>query len=148
MKDIAQDMGVSLMTVSKALRNKSDVAEETRRRILERARDLKYQPNLVARSLVNRRSYLVGLIVPDMMSSFFAEVAKGLGAKLEPRDYQIVSCNSGERLEVELQQIRLLLSRHVDGLVVASAATKAASLPAEILAAPHSRWVFIDRSPT
>jgi AcrR family transcriptional regulator len=57
MKDIATEMGVSLMTVSKALRNKSDIGEETRRRIVERASELKYQPNLIARSLVSRRSY-------------------------------------------------------------------------------------------
>jgi LacI family transcriptional regulator len=146
MKDIAHDLGVSLMTVSKALRNKSDVAEETRRRVLERARELKYQPNLIARSLVNRRTYLVGLIVPDMMHSFFAEVAKGVSDKLEPHGYQIVVCNSGERLETEIQQLKLLLSRHVDGVIIASAATSASGLPAEALSAPNTRRVLIDRS--
>ncbi len=146
MKDIAQEMGVSLMTVSKALRNKSDVAEETRRRIVERARELKYQPNLIARSLVNRRSYLVGLIVPDMMHSFFAEVAKGVSARLEPHGYQIVLCNSGERLETELHQLRLLLSRHVDGLIIASSANSASGSPADLLAASNTPWVLIDRT--
>jgi LacI family transcriptional regulator len=146
MKDIAEELGVSLMTVSKALRNKSDIAEETRRRIVERARELKYQPNLIARSLVNRRTYLVGLIIPDMMTSFFAEVAKGVSARLEPRGYQIVVCNSGERLETELQQMKVLLSRHVDGLIVASCATSSASSPADVLGVPSARWVLIDRT--
>jgi LacI family transcriptional regulator len=76
MKDIAQDLGVSLMTVSKALRNHSDIAEETRERVARRARELHYQPNLTARGLASRRSFLIGLIVPDMMHSFFAEIAK------------------------------------------------------------------------
>ncbi len=146
MKDIAKDMGVSLMTVSKALRNKSDIAEETRRRIVERARELKYQPNLIARSLVSRRSYLVGLIIPDMMTSFFAEIAKGVSARLEPQGYQIVVCNSGERLETELQQLKVLLSRHVDGLIIASSATNSASSPADVMGTPNANWVLIDRT--
>lgn len=146
MKDIAQDLGVSLMTVSKALRNHRDVSEETRRRVVERARELKYQPNLIARGLVSRRTYLVGLIVPDMMHSFFAEIARGVGEKLEPHGYQIVTCNSGERAEAELQQVRLLLSRHVDGLIIASAAHETRNSPAEILAARNARYVLIDRT--
>lgn len=146
MKDIAQDLGVSLMTVSKALRNHSDIGEETRRRVLERARELKYQPNLVARSLVSRRTFLIGLIIPDMMHSFFAEVAKGIGDKLEPLGYQLVISNSGERAETELQQIRLLLSRHVDGLIIASAAHNAVTSPAEILTSRNARYVLIDRA--
>ncbi len=144
MKDIAQDLGVSLMTVSKALRNHSDVSEETRRRILERARELKYQPNLIARSLVSRRTYLIGLIIPDMMNSFFAEIAKGVSERVEPRGYQIVVCNSGERPETELQQVNLLLSRRVDGLILASAARDAVG--AEMLAARNARWVLVDRT--
>ena len=79
MKDIAQDLGVSLMTVSKALRSHSDISEETRRRVMNRARELNYRPNWIARSLVTRRTYMVGLVIPDLMHSFFAEVAKGVG---------------------------------------------------------------------
>lgn len=109
MKDIAEDLGVSLMTVSKALRNHGDVAEKTRRRVLQRARELNYHPNLTARGLASRRTFLIGLIVPDMMHSFFAEVARGVGDRLEPQGYQILISNSGERLERELQQIRSLV---------------------------------------
>jgi LacI family transcriptional regulator len=146
MKDIAQDLGVSLMTVSKALRNHSDVAEETRRRIIERARELNYQPNLIARGLVNRRTYLAGLIIPDMMNSFFAEIAKGVSDGLEKHGYQIVVCNSCERAETELQQVNLLLSRHVDGLIVASAAHDASASPVAALTTRKARWVLIDRA--
>ena len=83
MKDIAEDLGVSLMTVSKALRSHSDVAEGTRRRVCQRARELGYEPNLIARSLAGHRSFLIGLVVPDLMHSFFAEVAKGVDASLD-----------------------------------------------------------------
>lgn len=146
MKDIAEDLGVSLMTVSKALRNHSDVAEETRRRVVQRARELKYQPNLIARGLASRRTFLIGLIVPDMMHSFFAEVAKGVGDRLEPQGYQILISNSGERLERELQQIRSLIGRSVDGLIVASAAGRASAQLTEALTAGSARYVLIDRT--
>src|SRR6476661_6752936 len=99
MKDIAADLGVSLMTVSKALRSHGDISEETRNRVLQRARELNYQPNWSARSLVTRRTYLVGLVIPDLMHSFFAEVAKGVTRKFEPLNYQIIIANSEESPE-------------------------------------------------
>src|SRR5271166_2017474 len=116
MKDIAEDLGVSLMTVSKALRDHADVAEETRRRVCQRARELGYEPNLIARSLAGDRSFLIGLVVPDLMHSFFAEVAKGIYSKLGPLGYQIAVCSSDENPETESREVKLLLARKVDGL--------------------------------
>src|ERR1700682_2002567 len=101
MKDIAEDLGVSLMTVSKALRSHSDISEETRRKVMKRARELNYRPNWIARSLVTRRTYMVGVIIPDLMHSFFAEVAKGIARKFEPLGYQIVISNSEESAAAE-----------------------------------------------
>src|SRR6202795_1457163 len=124
MKDIARDLGVSLMTVSKALRSHSDISEETKRRVLKRAKELKYRPNWIARSLVTRRTYMVGLIIPDLMHSFFAEVAKGITRKFEPLGYQIVISNSEENPAAELRQIEVLLDRSVDGIVIAAAEAK------------------------
>lgn len=135
------------MTVSKALRNCNDISTETRQRVQARARELQYQPNLIARGLASSRTYLIGLIIPDMMHSFFAEVAKGIGQKLEPLGYQIVICNSEESAETELRQIKLLLARSVDGLILASSA--AASGSRELLALLQSHgtpYVFIDRA--
>lgn len=146
MKDIAEDLGVSLMTVSKALRNHLDVSEETRRRIRERARELQYEPNLTARSLASHRTYLIGLIIPDMMHSFFAEVAKGIGRKLEPLGYQILISNSGENCDAELRQLKLLMARNVDGLIIASAAAANGSRPlATLLNSRKTPYVCIDR---
>jgi LacI family transcriptional regulator len=146
MKDIAADLGVSLMTVSKALRDHADISEETRRRIRERARELQYEPNLIARGLASNRTYLIGLIIPDMMHSFFAEVAKGIGQKLEPRGYQILLSNSGENAEAELRQVKLLLARKVDGLIIASAAAASGSERLRTVLDSHTTpYVFIDR---
>jgi LacI family transcriptional regulator len=96
MKDIARNLGISLMTVSKALRNHSDISAETRNRVLKRAQQLNYQPNWAARSLVTGRTHMVGLVIPDLMHSFFAEVAKGVARMLEPRGYNIIISNRVE----------------------------------------------------
>src|SRR5512140_105368 len=147
MKDIAADLGVSLMTVSKALRSHSDISEETRRRVLKRARQLNYQPNWIARSLVTRRTYMVGLVIPDLMHSFFAEVAKGVARKFEPWGYQIVIANTEENPQTEERHIELLLARNVDGLIVASAQTSGRRL-LESLKRRKTPFVLIDRLPT
>jgi len=111
MIDIARDLGVSLMTVSKALRSHTDISAATCARVLKRARELDYRPNWIARSLVTRRTYVIGLVIPDLMHSFFAEVAKGVTRKFQPLGYQIIISNSEENSEVEERQIELLISR-------------------------------------
>jgi LacI family transcriptional regulator len=78
MKDIARDLGVSIITVSKVIRNHEDIGEETRKRVLRRIKELNYTPNLAARALVTGRTYLVGLVVPDLLHTFFAQIAKSL----------------------------------------------------------------------
>jgi LacI family transcriptional regulator, galactose operon repressor len=76
LKGIARDLGLPVVTVSKVLRNHEDVSTETRNRVLRRMKELNYQPNLAARALVTGRSHLIGLVVPDLVHPFFAEVAK------------------------------------------------------------------------
>ena len=121
MKDIAEDLNVSVVTVSKVLRNQGDISAETRRKVLKRAKELNYQPNWIARSLVTRKTYLIGLVFPDLMHSFFAEIAKGVSRKMRAGGYNIVIAYSEEDPEVERQEIEGLLARRVDGLIVASA---------------------------
>ena len=145
MKDIAEDLGVSLMTVSKALRNHSDVAEETRHRVCQRARELGYEPNLIARSLAGHRSFLIGLVVPDLMQSFFAEVANGVNGKVGPLGYQIAICSSGGNVETEMRQVKLLLARKVDGLLIASVAPHASPAMVELLEGHAASYVLVDR---
>ena len=146
MKDIADDLGVSLMTVSKALRNHSDISEKTRDRVLKRMRELNYQPNWIARSMVTGRTYLVGLVLPDLMHSFFAEVAKGVARKLQPLGYQVVISDTGEDGEVERRQVAVLVNRKVDGLIVASAQHKGRLEQFRMLEANQIPYVLIDRT--
>lgn len=120
MKDIARELGVSVVTVSKALRNHDDISEETRARVLQRMRDLNYRPNLAARALVTGRSYIVGFVVPGFLHSFFAEVAKGMTNVLRKQGYGLVIATSEEDPELERQEMEQLLARRVDALIVAT----------------------------
>jgi LacI family transcriptional regulator len=121
MKDIAADLGLSVVTISKVLRNHPDIGEETRERVLQRIKELDYQPNIMARSLVTGRSYLVGLIVPDLLHPFFAEVAKSLSTTIRAKGYYLIVSSSEEDPDLEYREIRQLQARRLDALVVASA---------------------------
>jgi LacI family transcriptional regulator len=120
MKDIARDLGVSVVTVSKVLRNHEDIGEETRRRVLRRMKELDYHPNMAARALVTGRTYAVGLVVPDLVHPFFSEVAKGISGALRKQGYGLLISSSEENAEIERQEIESLLARHVDALIIAS----------------------------
>jgi LacI family transcriptional regulator len=120
MKDIAKNLGVSVVTVSKVLRNHPDIGEATRERVLKRIKELDYRPNLAARSLVTGRSYLVGLVVPDLLHPFFAEVAQALSDRLRQSGYYLIISSSEEDPELEEREIDQLLARGLDALIVAS----------------------------
>ena len=121
LKDIARDLGVSVVTVSKVLRNHEDISSETRGRVLKRIEELNYHPNPAARALVTGRSHLVGLIVPDLVHPFFAELAKAISGILRSRGYGLVIASSEEDAELEKQEIGQMLARRLDVLMIASA---------------------------
>ena len=145
LKDIARDLNVSVMTVSKVVRGCADVGAETRSRVLARIKELNYQPNWVARSLAARRTFMIGLIVPDLMHSFFAEIAKGVSATLRPLGYDVVICNSEEDGAVESSEVDRLLARQVDGLLIASAQAPASLELFERIEARGVPYVLLDR---
>lgn len=120
MKDIARDLGVSTVTISKVLRNHPDVGEETRERVLARVKELDYRPNPAARSLATGRTYLVGLVAPSLLHPFFAEIAKSLSDVLREHGYYLIVSSSEEDPDLEEQEIDQLLARRLDTLVIAS----------------------------
>jgi LacI family transcriptional regulator len=120
LKDIAKDLGVSIVTVSKALGGRPDVAEETRAKVLERVKHYNYRPNLAARSLVTGRSSLVGLVVPDLIHPFFSEIAKSLAATLRKKNYFLLVSSSESDPTLEQDEIEHMLAHRLDCFVVAS----------------------------
>jgi LacI family transcriptional regulator len=120
LKDIARDLDLSLVTVSKVLRNQSDISSKTRERVLRRMHELNYKPNFAARSLATGRSYCFGLVVPSLLHPFFAEVAKGLVDTIRPKGYGLLISSSNEDEELERREAEQLLARQVEVLLVAS----------------------------
>ena len=78
LEDIARSLRVSKMTVSRAINNHPEISADTRARILEVAQKMNYRPNQFARALTTNRSFLIGIVVPDLMHSYFAEICRGV----------------------------------------------------------------------
>ena len=121
MLDIAKGLNVSVVTVSKVLRNQGKISASTRRRVLQRAKELNYQTNWIARSLVTRRTYTIGLLLPDFTHPFFAEIAKAVAETIRPHGYHVIISYFEEDPSLERNEADSLVSRQVDGLIVASA---------------------------
>lgn len=120
MKDIAEALNVSVVTVSKAMRDHPDIGKETRERVLEYAKALNYRPNLMARSLVTGRSSLVGLVVPDLIHPFFSEIAKSLSIALRRRNFFLVVASSDNDPLLEQAEINHMLAHRLDALALAT----------------------------
>ena len=117
--DIARELGVSKMTVSRAINNHPLISPGTRSRVLEVARRLNYQPNQYARALATKRSHLIGVIVPDLMNLYFAEVLQAIEAVLRPAGYLTLICSAEEDPTRELSEVEALRQR-TDGLIISS----------------------------
>ena len=96
MKDVAAELGVSVTTISKVLNNHADIGEATRQRVLAKVEELGYRRNAVARSLTIRRTHTLGVIVSDLMHSFFVEVVSAIEETLGRQGYGLLLCNLGE----------------------------------------------------
>jgi LacI family transcriptional regulator len=145
MKRIAADLGVSVTTISKVLNHHADIGQATRARVLKRVEELGYRPNIVARSLSLKRTHTVGIIIPDLMHSFFVEIVAGLEAVVSRRGYGLLLCSSGEDARKERAEIEMLRARQVDGIVLASANTSGNTALLRELTALGIALVMIDR---
>ncbi len=143
MKDIAQALGVSVMTVSKVMRDRADVGAETRKRVLSKAKELNYRPNLTARSLVTGESRQVGVIVPTLLHPFFAEVLQALSSTMKEDGYAVMISSSMEDPVVEEAAIEQLLGHRLDGLIIASCSSNPAKF--QQLKEQGTPFVLIDR---
>jgi len=121
LKDIAEQAGVHLSTVSRVLNRKRPlqrISERTRLRIIEIANELNYQPNEMARCLRLKRTFTIGLILPDISNSFFSRIARSIEIEAEKNGYTVIICNSAEVPEKEHQLIDLLIQKCIDGLII------------------------------
>jgi LacI family transcriptional regulator len=122
--DVAREAGVSMATVSRVVNGNPNVKPLTRKKVLAAIERLGYRPNAVARGLASKKTTTVGVIIPDISSLFFSELARGIEDIATMYKYNIILCNSDQRMEKELQLINTLLEKQVDGLLFMGAEIK------------------------
>jgi LacI family transcriptional regulator len=118
LKQIAETLGISITTVSKALKNYPDVSAKTKKKVLELAQTLQYTPNSFAVNLRTRESRTIGLIIPEVVHHFFSNVINGIIAEAEKNGYLVIILQSNESLELEKKQVDLLINKRVDGIIM------------------------------
>lgn len=118
LKEIAETLGISITTVSKALKGYSDVSSKTKKAVLELAKELNYTPNSFAVNLRTQESKTIGLIIPEVVHHFFSSVINGIIAEAEKNGYLVIILQSNESLELEKKQVALLLNKRVDGIIM------------------------------
>lgn len=124
MKDLARMAGVSTTTVVRALKGRPDIKDETKDRILELVRRFNYRPNILARSLVTKRTYTIGIIVPDLMNPFFPALIKGIESTLWENEYNVIFTDTNYNRDKETQAVNTFISRQVDGIIIAPIGTR------------------------
>jgi LacI family transcriptional regulator len=143
--DIGRTLGLSAMTVSRALNGHPEVKNETRQRVLSQAAKLNYRPNRWARSLVTSRSHMIGIVIPDLSHGFFAEIIHGVQETIEPAGYNLMLCHSAADTVREQKEIEMLLGSRVDGLLIASNRSEDSPGPLAELLRHGVPFVLLDR---
>ncbi|MEO0058711.1 MAG: hypothetical protein RLZZ312_358 [Bacteroidota bacterium] len=118
LKEIAKKLGISITTVSKALKNYPDVSESTRTAVKDLVQQLDYKPNSFAVNLRTQESRTVGLIIPEVVHHFFSSIIKGIIVEAEKNGYLVIILQSNESLELEKKQVELLINKRVDGILM------------------------------
>lgn len=118
LKDVAKAAGVSYATVSRALSGSPQIGSDTRERIIKLCDEMGYTTNYVARSMVKKKTDLIGLVVPSIDNQFMSELAYYAEMSARSHGYNIMLCNSGPDLKQEKTVVKLLLGRQVDGILI------------------------------
>lgn len=120
LQDIADDLNLSKMTISKVLRGQTDVSAETKARVLKRMKELNYRPNISARSLRTGQTYSVGMVVPSLSDPAVSFIVKGINEIFRSAKYSLVLSSVDGDAEMEERELELHLSRQVDALMILS----------------------------
>jgi LacI family transcriptional regulator len=116
--DIAKELNISRVSVSKALRDHPDISRSMKNKIIETAAKMGYVPNLIARQLNSRRTFTIGIVVPDLENSFFSYIVDSMIDYASEKHYHVILTVSREKQSIEKQNIENLIGMRVDGLLV------------------------------
>ena len=118
LKQIAKELNVSVSTVSKALNDSPEISEQTKTRIKEYAKLKNYKPNVIGLNLKNRKTKTIGVIIPNILNSFFAKVFSGIEKMADEKGYNVIMCISNESLEKEAHTLEMLSNGTIDGFIL------------------------------
>ena len=117
LKDLAHELGVSIATVSRALRNSPEIGQEMQMKVKELAKRLNYRPNPFAQSLRKEGPRIIGVVVPNLVTHFYAAVLDGIEDEARRAGYSVISSNSHESCEDEMRAIDNFINLHVEGII-------------------------------
>ena len=118
LKQIAKELNVSVSTVSKALNDSPEISELTKVKIKEYAKLRNYKPNVIGLNLKNRKTKTIGVIIPNILNSFFAKVFSGIEKVADEKGYNVIMCISNESLKKEMHTLEMLSNGTIDGFIV------------------------------
>jgi DNA-binding LacI/PurR family transcriptional regulator len=146
-KDLARKLRISVSTVSRALRDLPDVNPETKKAVQDLARELHYEPNYIAQSLINRNTKVIGVIVPVISAPVFGRILAGMHDTAQQQGYQLMICQSNEQAELEATLIKQLIAFKADGIVISVSSETKNAASFDVLEAKGIPVVFFDRVP-
>lgn len=117
LKDLAQELGVSIATVSRALHNSPEIGKEMQQKVKELAQHLNYRPNPFAQSLRREAPKMIGVVVPNLVTHYYAAVLDGIEAEAQTQGYSVISANSHEDCVAEAKAIDNFIGLHVEGII-------------------------------
>ncbi|GEM55323.1 LacI family transcriptional regulator [Flavobacterium branchiophilum NBRC 15030 = ATCC 35035] len=118
LKQIAKELDISISTVSKSLKNSSEISEDTRQKVQAFAKLYHYKPNNIALSLKNRRTKTIGIIIPEIVHHFFATVISGIEEEANKMGYTVIVCLSNESFDKEVINMEMLANGSIDGFIM------------------------------
>ena len=123
LKDLAAELGVSIATVSRALRSSPEIGKEMQQRVKDLAKKLNYRPNPFAQSLRKEAPRMIGVVVPNLVTHYYAAVLDGIEEEAHRAGYSVISANSHEDFEDEKQAVDNFIGLHVEGIIACLAQT-------------------------
>ncbi|WP_223067817.1 LacI family DNA-binding transcriptional regulator [Paenibacillus caui] len=119
-KDVAKKANVSIATVSRVLNNLSGYSDKTKQIVLETIKEMGYQPNAIARGLINKRTETIGVLLPNVSSSFSSGLLHGIEQYAHDHNYSVVICNTDDVGKRTMKYLKVLREKQVDGVIFAS----------------------------
>ncbi|MGL4874360.1 MAG: LacI family DNA-binding transcriptional regulator [Clostridium sp.] len=142
--DIAKALNISKTTVSIVLNNKGEnISEETKKKIFDKAKELNYIPNYLAKSLSMKKTFSIGVIVPNIDNPFFSEMVNAIEVILNENGYSMILCNTFNNKEREAENIKLLINKAIDGIIIIPVNKEFENI--EILKSNKIDFVLVDR---